>query len=73
MMNKAIIAAVVLVVVFLAGLVPQYVKVNHLDAESRQARQTSTSAELRDLAGLQELLCHPLGRCIRARRVAARR
>jgi hypothetical protein len=52
MMNKAIIAAVVLVVVFLAGFVPQYVKVNHLDAELRQARQTSTSAELRDLAGL---------------------
>jgi hypothetical protein len=52
MMNKAIIAAVVLVVAFLAGFVPQYVKVNHLDVELRQARQTSTSAELRDLAGL---------------------
>jgi len=33
MMNKAIISAIVLVAVFLAGFVPQYVKVNHLDAE----------------------------------------
>ena len=51
MMNKAIIAAIVLVVAFLAGFVPQYAKVNHLDSELRQARQTCTSAELRDLAG----------------------
>jgi len=51
MKNKAVTAVIVLVVVFLAGFVPQYVKVNHLDAELRQARQTCTSAELRDLAG----------------------
>jgi len=50
--NKAIIAAIVLVVVFLIGFVPQYLKVNNLEAELRQARQTNTSAELRDLAGL---------------------
>jgi hypothetical protein len=51
-MNKAIIAAIVLVIVFLAGFVPQYVKVNHLDAELRQARLGNTSTELRDLVGL---------------------
>jgi hypothetical protein len=52
MKNKAVIAVIVLVVVFLAGFVPQHIKVNHLDAELRQVRQTCTSAELRDLAGL---------------------
>jgi hypothetical protein len=51
-MNRAIIAAIVLVVVFLAGFIPQYVKVNHLDADLRQARLGNTSAELRDLVGL---------------------
>jgi hypothetical protein len=51
-MNKAIIAALVLVIAFLAGFVPQYAKVNHLDAELRQARLGNTSAELRDLVGL---------------------
>jgi hypothetical protein len=50
-MNKAIIAATVLVVVFLAGFVPQYAKVNRLDSELRQARLLNTSAELRDLVG----------------------
>jgi len=50
--NKAIIVAIVLVVVFLIGFVPQYLKVNNLEADLRQARQANTSAELRDLAGL---------------------
>jgi hypothetical protein len=52
MKNKAVISAIVLVVVFLAGFVPQYVKVSRLEAELRQARLENTSAELRDLAGL---------------------
>jgi hypothetical protein len=52
MMNKAIIAAVVLVIVFLAGFIPEYVKVNHLDAELREVRLGNTSTELRDLVGL---------------------
>ena len=51
-MNKVIIAAIVLVVVFLVGFVPQYAKVNRLDFELRQARLVNTSAELRDLVGL---------------------
>jgi len=50
--NKVIIAAVVLVLVFLAGFVPQYAKVNHLGAELRQAQLVNASAELRDLVGL---------------------
>jgi hypothetical protein len=50
--NRAIIAAVALVVVFLAGFIPQYVKANRLDTELRQARQANLSAELRDLVGL---------------------
>jgi hypothetical protein len=52
MKNKAVISAIVLVVVFLAGFVPQYAKVNRLEAELLQARLESSSAELRDLAGL---------------------
>src|SRR5450631_1409382 len=52
MMNKTIIAAIVLVVAFLAGFVPQYLKVSDRDAELRQARLGNTSAELRDLVGL---------------------
>ena len=52
MKNKAVISAIVLVVVFLAGFVPQYAKVNRLEAELRQAQMGNTSAELRDLAGL---------------------
>ena len=52
MKNKAVISAIVLVVVFLVGFVPQYAKVNRLNAELRQARLGSASAELRDLVGL---------------------
>jgi hypothetical protein len=52
MNNKVVISAIALVVVFLAGFVPQYAKVNRLDAALRQARLESSSAELRDLAGL---------------------
>lgn len=51
-MNKVIIAAVVLIVVFLVGFVPQYAKANRLDSELRQARLLNTSAELRDLVGV---------------------
>ena len=52
MKNKAVISAIVLVVVCLVGFVPQYAKVNRLEAELRQAQMGNTSAELRDLAGL---------------------
>ena len=52
MTNKAIIGAIVLVIVFLGGFVPQYVRANRLDIELRQARQGNASVELRDLVGL---------------------
>ena len=51
MKNKTILAAVVLIAVFLVGFVPQYVKVNRLENELRQSRQETTGAELRDLIG----------------------
>jgi hypothetical protein len=50
--NRVIIAAVILVGVFLVGFIPQYVKANRLDTELRQARQANVTAELRDLIGL---------------------
>lgn len=52
MKNRVIIAASVLVGVFLVGFIPQYVKANRLDTELRHARQANVAAELRDLIGL---------------------
>ena len=52
MKNRVIIAASVLVGVFLVGFIPQYVKANRLETELRQARQANVEAELRDLIGL---------------------
>jgi hypothetical protein len=52
MKRKAIIATVALVVVFLGGFLPQYVRANRLDNELRQARHAYESAEIRELAGL---------------------
>jgi hypothetical protein len=50
--NRVIIAAVVLVAVFLLGFIPQYLKANRLDSQLRQARQANVAAELRDLIWL---------------------
>jgi len=52
MRNKVIVAVIALVAVFLLGFVPQYAKVNRLDAELTQLRQQQAGAELRDLIGL---------------------
>lgn len=52
MKNKVILGAVALVVVFLIGFVPQYVKADRLESELRQSRQENAGAELRDLIGL---------------------
>jgi hypothetical protein len=52
MKRKALIGAVVRVLVFLAGFLPQYVRANRLDNELRQAKHGYGSAEIRDLAGL---------------------
>lgn len=55
MKNKAIVAAVVVVAVFLIGFLPQYMKASRLETELQQARQNVAGAELRDLAGLAYL------------------
>lgn len=55
MKNKAIVAAAVVVAVFLIGFLPQYFKVNRLENELRQMREAVAGAELRDLAGLAYL------------------
>jgi hypothetical protein len=55
MKNKAIVAAAVVVAVFLLGFLPQYMKANRLDGELRTTRQQLEGAELRDLIGLAYL------------------
>jgi hypothetical protein len=50
--NKIIVAVVLLFGVFLAGFLPQYIKVKRLGHELRGARQENTMAQLRDLVGL---------------------
>jgi hypothetical protein len=52
MSNKIIVGAIAVVVVFLLGFVPQYMKVNRLENELRQSLQESSGADLRDLVGL---------------------
>jgi hypothetical protein len=44
--------AVLLVVVFLAGFLPSYMKANRLENELREARRENSLAQLRDLACL---------------------
>jgi hypothetical protein len=51
-MNRIIVVIILLIVAFLAGFVPQYVKVKRLEDELSTARQGNALAELRDLAGL---------------------
>jgi hypothetical protein len=55
MTNKIIVVVLVLVVVFLLGFVPQYVKASRLEAELRQSREAYAGADLRDLIGLAYL------------------
>lgn len=52
MKNRIIVVAVLLVVVFLAGFLPSYVKANRLENELREARREHSLAQLRDLACL---------------------
>ncbi len=51
-MRKYLIWAVVLIVVFLLGYVPQAVKSAHLDSELKEASARNQEADLRDLAAL---------------------
>ncbi|MGA2182623.1 MAG: hypothetical protein ABSH47_06300 [Bryobacteraceae bacterium] len=52
MKNRIIVVGVLLVVVFLAGFLPSYMKANRLENELRAARREHSLAQLRDLAGL---------------------
>jgi hypothetical protein len=52
MKNRLLIEAIVVVVAFLVGFLPQYSKTQRLESELRGLQQSSTNAELRDLAGL---------------------
>ena len=52
MKNWIIIVIILLIAVFLAGFVPQYMKAKRLENELSAVRQENAMAELRDLAGL---------------------
>jgi hypothetical protein len=52
MKNRVIVVIILLIVVFLAGFVPQYIKVKRLENDLSAATQENALAELRDLAGL---------------------
>ncbi len=52
MKNRTIVIIVLLIIVFLAGFIPQYMRVKRLENELSVARQENALAQLRDLAGL---------------------
>lgn len=52
MKNKIGFGVILLLVVFLAGFLPSYVKAHRLESELREARREYALAQLRDLAGL---------------------
>jgi hypothetical protein len=52
MRNRFVIGTILIVVVFLAGFLPEYAKARRLDNELRRTAQESSLVELRDLAGL---------------------
>ena len=52
MKNKVIVAAVVLIAVFLAGFLPSYLKASRLENEVQNSRQEIAGAALRDLIAL---------------------
>jgi hypothetical protein len=54
-MNRLSVVVVLLIVVFLAGFLPQYVNAKRLENKLRAARQENSLAELRDLVGLAYL------------------
>ena len=55
MKNKVIVIALALVVVFLLGFVPQYMKASRLESELAQSRVASAGSDLRDWIGLAYL------------------
>ena len=52
MKNRIIVVIILLIIVFLAGFVPQYIKVKRLENDLSVARQENALAQLRNLAGL---------------------
>ncbi len=52
MKNQVIVVLILLIIVFLAGFVPQYIKVKRLETDLSVARQENALAQLRDLAAL---------------------
>jgi hypothetical protein len=50
--NRIIVIIILLIIAFLAGFVPQHIKVERLENELSVARQENALAQLRDLAGL---------------------
>ena len=52
MRNRLVVWSIVIVVVFLAGFLPEYAKARRLDNELQKVAQESTRGELRDQAGL---------------------
>jgi hypothetical protein len=52
MNNKVIAGVVAVVVVFLIGFVPQYVKCHRLENELQECHQQIQGAQLRDLIGI---------------------
>jgi len=53
--NRLSVVVVLLIVVFLAGFLPQYAKAKRLENQLRAVRQENNLAELRDLVGLAYL------------------
>ncbi len=53
--KKIMVVAVLLIVAFSAGFLPQYAKGKRLERELGEARQENGRAQLRDLAGLAYL------------------
>src|ERR1700676_2115752 len=51
-MNRIIVVIILLIIVFLAGFVPQYIKVKRLENDLSVARQENALAQLRNLEGL---------------------
>ncbi len=52
MKNRVLVVIVLLIGVFLAGFVPQHLKVKRLETDLSVARQENAFAQLRDLAAL---------------------
>ena len=52
MKNRIVVVIILLIIAFLAGFIPQYLKVKRLENDLSVARRENAVAQLRDLAGL---------------------